>query len=613
MSIGTTGPLASFSGGATGLLPATATAGPVVLSGTLNVANGGTGEVTAQAASQNLSTGFAVADLAALKALTSRPPVVIVQTGQAAGVWQWVSGSATTANDGTVVACTSGAAGRYKRVYSGAINLAWFGPDATGATDSTIAILAWIAAGNDTAGEDLYAPAGTYLFDGGGYLNTSSVVSGAGSNATIFSSRLASPTSGYLFVAGGWGSGFRDIGFVSAVTQTSGQFVQLTGAETFIEWARIREHFQGVLVSGAAARVGPGTVSFDDIVDASGAYDLKVAGGDVSIAVSNVFVHAQSPVPTYATGILLDDAVATTITTCSVLTRNQGLVLSSTALASPVLSTFIDTCFFDNCTYPVWIQTTNDGAIYRIKFNNTWSSGGPVAAGTCVTISSGASGTMGGLEFINQQSNLCPAGIGYSVTGVVDGMTIRGGVCAGNLNGVNTNGNINDLVIENVRFGEADGLNANSNRDISLGGTTYENLRIANNIMKGSTIGLITATDITRGIITNNTFDTVGTPIWFFSGTLTDCLVVDNPGYNPVGAAAAATMGASPFTVTAGVSPETHYVVQSATNTATITVGGQGVATVTSATAPVVINLGPNESYITTWVTTAPTYVKMVH
>lgn len=59
MPMGTTGPLASFSGGSTGLLPAVPTSGPVSLSGTLNIAHGGTGVtgfgvVTAKTANDTL-------------------------------------------------------------------------------------------------------------------------------------------------------------------------------------------------------------------------------------------------------------------------------------------------------------------------------------------------------------------------------------------------------------------------------------------------------------------------------------------------------------------------------------------------------------------------------
>lgn len=89
--------------------------------------------------------------------------------------------------------------------------------------------------------------------------------------------------------------------------------------------------------------------------------------------------------------------------------------------------------------------------------------------------------------------------------------------------------------------------------------------------------------------------------------------IQNNAGYNPVGVTAAANMGASPVTITAGPSPETHYVKQSATNMATIAKGGQQIAALINASTYYTIQLGPNESYVATWTTTAPTYTKDIH
>lgn len=121
------------------------------VTGILPVANGGTAAATAGAASVNLSTAFAVANLAALKALTTRPPVVVMQGYATAndggeGVWQWIAGSATAANDGTVVQCTSGAAGRYFRIYGDTIAPEWFGAKGDGVTNDSAAFVAAAAA-----------------------------------------------------------------------------------------------------------------------------------------------------------------------------------------------------------------------------------------------------------------------------------------------------------------------------------------------------------------------------------------------------------------------------------------------------------------------------------
>lgn len=108
----------------------------------------------------------------------------------------------------------------------------------------------------------------------------------------------------------------------------------------------------------------------------------------------------------------------------------------------------------------------------------------------------------------------------------------------------------------------------------------------------------------------HNVFNNFNTPITIVGAATT---AESNQGYNPVGVTASTTMGASPTTITAGASPETHYVNQSATNTATVTKGGQQIATLVGASTYHTIQLGPHESYVTTWLTTAPTYTKDVH
>jgi hypothetical protein len=107
----------------------------------------------------NIGAAYTVATLAALKALTARPEVVIVEGGQAKGVWQWELASSTTADDGLVVTPTSGTAGRYKRVYDGPVNVVWFGAVGDGTTDDTVAIQAAINCGATS----VYIPSKTFL------------------------------------------------------------------------------------------------------------------------------------------------------------------------------------------------------------------------------------------------------------------------------------------------------------------------------------------------------------------------------------------------------------------------------------------------------------------
>lgn len=131
------------------------------------------------------SNAIACVDLAALKALTTRPEAVIVETGQAKGVWQWELASSTTADDALVVTPTSGTAGRYKRIYDGPIKGAWFGVD-TGSSDNSTALGAAIAAVNVLGGV-LELPSGTLTFTAKvtKTLTNKVTLRGAGSNTTI--------------------------------------------------------------------------------------------------------------------------------------------------------------------------------------------------------------------------------------------------------------------------------------------------------------------------------------------------------------------------------------------------------------------------------------------
>lgn len=111
--------------------------------------------------SSGLSDSVAVEDLAALKALTSRPFIVLVRSGQAKGQWAWWAGSATTADDALTVECTSGEAGRYKRVYDGRLTPQMCGAVGDGVANDTAAFVLFFSLG----GGDIPKPAAFYSID----------------------------------------------------------------------------------------------------------------------------------------------------------------------------------------------------------------------------------------------------------------------------------------------------------------------------------------------------------------------------------------------------------------------------------------------------------------
>ena len=116
-------------------------------------------------------------------------------------------------------------------------------------------------------------------------------------------------------------------------------------------------------------------------------------------------------------------------------------------------------------------------------------------------------------------------------------------------------------------------------------------------------------------MVQGNAFNLVTTPIGNNSASTT-IIEQNNLGYNPVGVTGPTNVPTSPATICAGPAPETHYYLQSATNTATVKLtntSGPLIGTMSNATIPVVTNLGPNECEFVTWATTDPTYTKSVH
>jgi hypothetical protein len=143
--------------------------------------------------------------------------------------------------------------------------------------------------------------------------------------------------------------------------------------------------------------------------------------------------------------------------------------------------------------------------------------------------------------------------------------------------------------------------------DITLSGGSFNKIIGNMSSMANSTsVSLLETNSSNNNTIEHNTLQQGATLIG--AGTR----AVYNQGYNPVGVIGPTTVGASPATITAGQSPETHYITQSATNTANVAMAGK-VLGILSAGTTLVVQLDPGGAYLVTWTTTAPTYVKAVH
>ena len=138
---------------------------------------------------------------------------------------------------------------------------------------------------------------------------------------------------------------------------------------------------------------------------------------------------------------------------------------------------------------------------------------------------------------------------------------------------------------------------------ISLADSSY--VIIADNLIVNVTTGLsISATCSTLSIHDNKILATTAISNSSSAATI---VIHDNPGYNPVGGSVV-TPGGSPWTYTAGPSPETHYI--SGGTLSSLIVGGVGIGY--NPASLNTIQLGPNESYSVTY-SVVPTVHKSVH
>lgn len=134
--------------------------------------------VVRSAASRRARVNFArLANIAAMTALTEMSDNDTVEVlgyttegDGGGGTFYWDAASTATANSGTIFAADAGGTGRWIRVYSGHVNVRWFGAVADGATNDASAVQAAIDA--LTLGGAIFFPSGVY------YLNTAITLGG---------------------------------------------------------------------------------------------------------------------------------------------------------------------------------------------------------------------------------------------------------------------------------------------------------------------------------------------------------------------------------------------------------------------------------------------------
>lgn len=379
-----------------------------------------------------------------------------------------------------------------------------------------------------------------------------------------------------------------NLGFVASVPRTSGSYIDITASDV-----TINSFYMLGAATGITVHDGANIVSIDD-ADISGTISTGTsiqvgtgtASGPCALKISRIVANA-SP-----SGTRTQLAISNL---CDAVIENNQFLSSQNLLINPGTGQQVDSLnsahnFYDSAVgVSVNVVPSGSGVFQRSGFLQDWFES---TNGFDVQLAPTGTGAIDGVDFT--ASTFVNGTIGFVIskgTGTtIANINVDGNKMAGSSTACLYLANFDSALIQNNIIGTAGGL-ASCNIGIDFVSSAISHANIKNN-------------DLANSITAINGLSTV---------TSSNVQITGNQGYNPVGATAAITMGASPFTVPAGPSPETHYLNQSATNTATCTQGGQRIAALSVAATYYPVQLGPNESYVCTWTTTAPTYTKFVH
>jgi pectate lyase-like protein len=159
---------------------------------------------------------------------------------------------------------------------------------------------------------------------------------------------------------------------------------------------------------------------------------------------------------------------------------------------------------------------------------------------------------------------------------------------------------------------EIQGIGSTTSNGIVIGATQSSSPGViaGNDIFgfSGAASGIWLQAGSTLVNVYGNVFAANGTNI---TNSGTNNTIVNNPGYNPVGPAGI-TVGASPFTYTAGSSPETVYIWGGTVSQITVDKNGGTLTTIAASQTNSSFDLGPFEQIKITY-SVAPNINKMIH
>jgi hypothetical protein len=449
-----------------------------------------------------------------------------------------------------------------------AANPVWWGADPTGASDSTSALNGALSASNVVefpAGKFKFLSAITYNLPAG--IN-SVTVKGQGQDVTILTWPNAS--GGMTFNYAGISSSvhLRDLSFTTGTT-AGGTAVTLTLASSVANPA--------VFAQSDFYRV---TFRGDDGYAVTDYWSTDVAVANVSnVNWEGVAMYgASTPNGNGITLVGLPGSstygVQYNVAKSTFESLNQGITYGSF-----VQGVTVDQCNFTGSNQGIISLSSQTGTLAQLAVTNSQFGITANSAGL-VTLTPIVETQIANNLFIALGSNATAINLSQNAHFTITGneitsstVTGTGGILIGTSGG-GSRGNItgNDI------FGFGTGISLQSGAI---------NINVQSNTLTGNTTSI------------NN------------ASASTGMFIAGNPGYNPVGPAAI-TVTASPFTYTAGASPETVYIWNGVVSSVTFDKNGGALGTVANVQTNSSYDLGPFEQLKVTY-SALPNMNKMVH
>lgn len=453
-----------------------------------------------------------------------------------------------------------------------------YGAVGNGVADDTAAIQSAITAVIAAGGGTVFFPAGTYKITSGITIGSSSVfLRGAGGYASIISA--PNGVDAVTFSGSYAGGGVEDLRIVGPgySTASSGTGIKINNAAAIvIENVTIEGTYNGFVNQGSGA-VANRLIGVDVAKVKNDAF--LITGGN-NTYYKNCTTFQDTGFPGGAGWRVTNSNGGPWLENCVAQQNTTGLLLKTNSSGDSVFNVFATNCDFDLCANSgVTIDTaTNGGTVFSVQLANcrggfnTWAGIDISGTGSTNIMLSNCVWSKNVLQGILLTS-------GSSIT--INGGQVLGNAALGaSLPGIDVAA-VDNVTIVGVQSGAYPGATNNQTYGILLRAGLTGYATITNCNLRGNAIGPLAS-----------------------SSTSTNVVIANCAGYNPVGQSVV-TVGASPYTYTAGQSRETLFIRGGTVSD--VKVGATSVFVSTNCT----VNLEPGQSCVVTY-SSIPTIVKSI-